>query len=730
MAIFEINSSNTNIDIQKLKREIESTGAGTVISITTSSVGVKVKIESPTSPGSVITSLINAHTSQKRKRVLVSALPDGNGAASNKEHVENAVTGVLSDVATLIDTRVAALVNSAPVTLDTLGELSSALGSDPNFATTISTRIGLSEAAIAVLQDAPAPTTNLDSLTDVTITTPVSNHGLKYNGSEWINYSMPTVAVSGSYTDLNNKPTVPTDLDSLTDVTITTPVTDHILKYNGSGWVNSVSSTTGATTLDELTDVVIATPLKGHLVVHNGTNFVNSNTIETSGAAIKALIVKGAASQTANLLEIQNSAGTALSLIASSGAIKLPDNNGGSGYAVGFVSDAAMGIYRKAANQMTLTAANQTGLTIDATSGVSRVGIGNTTNAISRIHVYDNGLTTTSGLTLGLTTGTLVQLYRSADNILSLNGAFNILSAGAANKALIVKGATSQTANLLEAQNSAGSSLWSIDSTGSQSSGTVPVARVSGLASVATSGSYTDLSNKPSEFQPGMIMPYAGSVAPTGWLICDSTTTPDRMADAALFAVIGITYGPGNGSSTFNVPDLTRRSPTGKGASDTLGASDGLAYANRLHTHSLTSPAHYHDMSAAGSTLATDITHAHDSSTVTGTVGGSDGTHTHGISLVARSGAGNTSTTDILSSYVAAGSTSYPFTNGSATSTTGSGHGHSHSLAAPGTSVTGATSRVVTGKIGLVTGGVNGDAQMTVGTVSIPHLVVNYIIKR
>ena len=47
-----------------------------------------------------------------------------------------------------------------------------------------------------------------------------------------------TVATSGSYNDLTDKPTVPDTLNSLTDVTITSVATDQLLKYNGSAWVN------------------------------------------------------------------------------------------------------------------------------------------------------------------------------------------------------------------------------------------------------------------------------------------------------------------------------------------------------------------------------------------------------------------------------------------------------------------------------------------------------------
>lgn len=56
----------------------------------------------------------------------------------------------------------------------------------------------------------------------------------------------------------------------------------------------------------------------------------------------------------------------------------------------------------------------------------------------------------------------------------------------------------------------------------------------------------------------GSVMPYAGSTAPTGWLICDGSAI-SRTTYADLFAVIGTTYGAGDGSTTFKLPDFTDR---------------------------------------------------------------------------------------------------------------------------------------------------------------------------
>lgn len=55
---------------------------------------------------------------------------------------------------------------------------------------------------------------------------------------------------------------------------------------------------------------------------------------------------------------------------------------------------------------------------------------------------------------------------------------------------------------------------------------------------------------------PGTIFPYGGSVAPTGWLICDGSSI-SRAEYAALFSVIGTSFGDGVSSTTmFNLPDL------------------------------------------------------------------------------------------------------------------------------------------------------------------------------
>lgn len=110
-------------------------------------------------------------------------------------------------------------------------------------------------------------------------------------------------------------------------------------------------------------------------------------------------------------------------------------------------------------------------------------------------------------------------------------------------------------------------------------------------------------------FPPGLVAPYAGSSAPSGWLLCDGAAV-SRTTYAALFAIIGTTYGSGDGSTTFNTPDLTGRVVAGKESSETrlttavcginggtLGAAGGD---QRLHQHThtatVTDPGHVHQV--------------------------------------------------------------------------------------------------------------------------------------
>jgi microcystin-dependent protein len=62
----------------------------------------------------------------------------------------------------------------------------------------------------------------------------------------------------------------------------------------------------------------------------------------------------------------------------------------------------------------------------------------------------------------------------------------------------------------------------------------------------------------------GAVIPFAGAAAPTGYLLCNGAAV-SRTTYAALFAVLSTTFGVGDGSTTFNVPDMRETSPVGVG---------------------------------------------------------------------------------------------------------------------------------------------------------------------
>lgn len=58
----------------------------------------------------------------------------------------------------------------------------------------------------------------------------------------------------------------------------------------------------------------------------------------------------------------------------------------------------------------------------------------------------------------------------------------------------------------------------------------------------------------------GAMMMYGASIAPTGWLLCDGSPV-SRTTYSDLFAVVGTSFGVGNGSTTFNLPNMNSRMP-------------------------------------------------------------------------------------------------------------------------------------------------------------------------
>ena len=82
----------------------------------------------------------------------------------------------------------------------------------------------------------------------------------------------------------------------------------------------------------------------------------------------------------------------------------------------------------------------------------------------------------------------------------------------------------------------------------------------------------------------GSVVLYGGASAPTGWLICDGSAV-SRTTYSSLFAIISTTFGAGDGSTTFNLPDLQDKFPIGKSGTKTLGSIGGANTKDIGHTH-------------------------------------------------------------------------------------------------------------------------------------------------
>lgn len=186
-------------------------------------------------------------------------------------------------------------------------------------------------------------------------------------------------------------------------------------------------------------------------------------------------------------------------------------------------------------------------------------------------------------------------------------------------------------------------------------SGEVPVWNGSAwVRSSVTQISASSLGNAPS-VPTGAISPFAGSTAPTNWVLADGSAISRGGANAALFTLISTTYGVGDGSTTFNVPDLRGRMPVGKGSNannNTLGQNDGVGESSRTggkHTHSHTlgtgndTPDHVHnemvDAGGAGGNVNVRSTGAAAGNVASNSnTGGASARHTHPITGAIGSG--------------------------------------------------------------------------------------------
>ncbi|MDD5067097.1 MAG: tail fiber protein [bacterium] len=132
-----------------------------------------------------------------------------------------------------------------------------------------------------------------------------------------------------------------------------------------------------------------------------------------------------------------------------------------------------------------------------------------------------------------------------------------------------------------------------------------------------TSVAYALNSRNTESVPSGTVFLWTGTAGtmPSGWLLCNGAAV-SRSTYAKLFSVLGTRYGPGDGATTFNLPDLVAKFP--RGIADNPGTGAG----SDTHNHTVNS--HSHSVSSDGTHSHTVDAHSHGI--------GSDGSHSHGAS--------------------------------------------------------------------------------------------------
>jgi microcystin-dependent protein len=114
----------------------------------------------------------------------------------------------------------------------------------------------------------------------------------------------------------------------------------------------------------------------------------------------------------------------------------------------------------------------------------------------------------------------------------------------------------------------------------------------SALTDAATYGQIVNVNSVIS----GTIQMWPTVTAPSGYLFCGGSAV-SRTTYAVLFSIIGTTFGAGDGSTTFNLPNYTNRMPIGVGSTAALAATGGSKDAivvSHTHTATVTDPGHIH----------------------------------------------------------------------------------------------------------------------------------------
>ena len=180
---------------------------------------------------------------------------------------------------------------------------------------------------------------------------------------------------------------------------------------------------------------------------------------------------------------------------------------------------------------------------------------------------------------------------------------------------------------------------------------TLPVSIANGGTGATTaSGAVANLGLGTFLVPTGTILMWPSNTIPGDWKLCDGSAIL-RSTYANLYSIIGTTFGAGNGTTTFNLPNYTDRMPRGVGAT-AIGGTGGSADAivvSHTHTTTVTDPGHLHTVFHGAGVQGTTGTEMQNSAGTNGYT--QTGTGTTGIT-VANSTTGSSGTNANLPPYL------------------------------------------------------------------------------
>ena len=421
-----------------------------------------------------------------------------------------------------------------------------------------------------------------------------------------------TLFVTGA-TVLNGGLTMDTDRFTVADNTGNTSIAGT-LSVTGNTSLSSITASNNASISGSLS-VTGATVLNGGLTMDTDRFTVADNTGNTS--------IAGTLSVTGN---------TSLSTILSSGTLTVSGAtalNGGLTMdtdrftvADGSGNTSIAGTLSVTGNTSISSLSTSSNTSINGTLSVTGATVlnGGLTMDTDRFVVADNTGNTSIAGTLSVTGATNVTLISSTGNN-NVGGTLTVTGA-----TLLNGGLSMDTNKFVVADNTGDTTI----------AGTLSVTGATSLSSLSTSGNDTiggtltvtgaassnTSFNAPSLLQSsfllvptGTIVQFAGSSSPGGWLFCDGSAV-SRTTYSTLFGVVNTTYGAGNGTTTFNVPNFKGKIPvcydntqtefdvlgeTGGEKKHTLTVAElpahshtGTTDADGSHTHTINDPGHAH----------------------------------------------------------------------------------------------------------------------------------------